>query len=271
MSGDALFADAAHLLANSEAVFVKRLFDGSDDNQDDDEEEEDEGPGGGGGTLAGGNRGKRLMSVTEEPGGDDGSDDEEAQAAARARALAKRRGGGAGAAAAAEPNPKPSAPVVAAAPLAGVGASVAAEAKVSLCMQMMSGVEELLGLLEKGDPLYVRCIKSNGKRSPLSVDAELVKRQVLRTTSLLDARALAVLRQHLKVFCSSHPRTTPHKPYHHTTFCSQPNHTDPTNQPTNHRTSDTRCATSGSARTCSCGAWASASRSDWKTSWPVTA
>jgi myosin heavy subunit len=110
-------------------------------------------------------------------------EDEAAVAARMAKAVAKRKGGDA---AVASSTPSISETSSSSAASRGSmkrsvssnqGGSVAG-GNQSLCSQMMSGMDELLGMLEVGNPHYVRCIKTNEEKKKANVDLELVEEQV---------------------------------------------------------------------------------------------
>jgi len=205
---DALFEDASHLLAAASSPFVAGLFDpsvadkqdaealearanklrqqsahgeggaskaGGKDNDDDDEEEGAAPTAVHGGPLFGDEDG---MNDFDD---DDGDLTEEQMAAKqeayRAAALNKRKGGassggdGAGAASSSTQVAKSGAS-------SSSGGGNKASKGSTLCMQMRSGMEELLGLLERGNPHYVRCVKSNTLKQAKTVDVALVRDQV---------------------------------------------------------------------------------------------
>ena len=59
-----------------------------------------------------------------------------------------------------------------------VSASAVPKGKESLCRRMQADVAELLMLLERGNPHYVRCIRPNAERRSGKVDINLIAQQV---------------------------------------------------------------------------------------------
>lgn len=175
---DCLFSDVVHLLSASDSPFIRNLF--SDDPETEEINFEKD--------ILKNNQGQESDDdgdVIEPEVESEEEEDEAAIAARRAKAVARRKGGGGNDT---ESTPPPSSSSSSSSVQSTSGGSSlrrsmsssqgGAAGNQSICNQMMTGMNELLSLLEEGNPHYIRCIKTNDHKKKQNVDLELIQEQV---------------------------------------------------------------------------------------------